>query len=571
MKSLNFEFLRSDWPELASLAGFAEQYALRRSRQRAGEAPLVCRTGRRNRLREVQLSSARRRPGSWSFSREDSFKQAVPRVVVNIIDAIRIHGNKAAHGAEGSTSTVLWLLKESASAWPVAVSDLHRQMPRPDIPTYQEPTPEQVSGKSKAELKREKAAVLQRLAAQEAQMQKLLDDLATARQEADRAKATEEELQARLQAAQTSVSVLDFNEEETRRLLIDTQLAAAGWNVGPGRQSTASVGKEVAGLRPADRERRGLRRLRPVRRASGKPLAVDRGQEDGGQSRRPAAPRRSATPTAWRRNTVSARSSSTPTASTPGSGTMPATGTPRKLYGFYSKDSLQYLIRQRTAAAGTRPRSSPTRRSPAACTRFGRSPRSWSGSRTAAARRCIVQATGTGKTRVAISLSEALIRAGWAKRILFLCDRRELRKQAHNAFKAFLPDEPRVYVTAQTYQEREHRIYLATYPAMMKCFETFDVGFFDLIIADESHRSIYNRYRDLFHYFDALQVGLTATPRKDLITHNTYRPVRLRGQRSHVLLQLRRRHQRRPALPRPLRGRIPTPRRSCATASSTRR
>ena len=57
---------------------------------------------------------------------------------------------------------------------------------------------------------------------------------------------------------------------------------------------------------------------------------------------------------------------------------------------------------------------------------------------------------------------------------------------------------------------------------MMKCFETFDVGFFDLIIADESHRSIYNRYRDLFKYFDALQVGLTATPRKDLITHNTY-------------------------------------------------
>jgi type I restriction enzyme, R subunit len=124
---------------------------------------------------------------------------------------------------------------------------------------------------------------------------------------------------------------------------------------------------------------------------------------------------------------------------------------------------------------------------------------------------------------VAISLSEVLIRANWAKRILFLCDRRELRKQAHNAFKAFLPDEPRVYVTAQTYREREHRIYLATYPAMMKCFETFDVGFFDLIIADESHRSIYNRYRDLFYYFDSLQVGLTATPRKDLISHNTYR------------------------------------------------
>ena len=69
----------------------------------------------------------------------------------------------------------------------------------------------------------------------------------------------------------------------------------------------------------------------------------------------------------------------------------------------------------------------------------------------------IVQATGTGKTRVAISLSDALIRAGWAKRILFLCDRRELRKQAANAFKEFLPSEPRTIVTKSTIGDREHR------------------------------------------------------------------------------------------------------------------
>src|SRR5262249_19505671 len=124
----------------------------------------------------------------------------------------------------------------------------------------------------------------------------------------------------------------------------------------------------------------------------------------------------------------------------------------------------------------------------------------------------IVQATGTGKTRVAIALCSALSRANWARRILFLCDRRELRKQANNVFKGFLPDLPRTFVTADTAHERDKRIYLATYPAMMKCFQTFDVGFFDLIIADESHRSIYNRYRDLFEYFDAYQVGLTATP-----------------------------------------------------------
>ena len=125
-----------------------------------------------------------------------------------------------------------------------------------------------------------------------------------------------------------------------------------------------------------------------------------------------------------------------------------------------------------------------------------------------------MQATGTGKTRVAVALCDALIRAKWARRILFLCDRRELRKQAANAFKEFLPGEPRTIVTADTAQDRDQRIYLATYPAMMKCYQTFDVGFFDLIIADETHRSIFNRYRDIFDYFDAWQVGLTATPVK---------------------------------------------------------
>ena len=85
----------------------------------------------------------------------------------------------------------------------------------------------------------------------------------------------------------------------------------------------------------------------------------------------------------------------------------------------------------------------------------------------------IVQATGTGKTRVAISLTELLIRAGWVKRVLFLCDRRELRKQAKGAFNDFL-NEPLVTVGASTANDRQKRIYLATYPAMSKIFQSFD-------------------------------------------------------------------------------------------------
>src|SRR5690606_16320756 len=123
--------------------------------------------------------------------------------------------------------------------------------------------------------------------------------------------------------------------------------------------------------------------------------------------------------------------------------------------------------------------------------------------------------------RVAISLCDVLMRAGWVKRILFLCDRRELRKQADRVFKEYMPGEPRVIVDRTTANDRDKRIYLATYPAMMKCYEDFDVGFFDLIIADESHRSIYKKFRSLFQYFDALEVGLTATPVK-FIERNTY-------------------------------------------------
>ncbi len=442
----------------------------------------------------------------------------MPRVVVSIIDAVRIHGNKAAHGSEGSTATVLWLLKETHKIAQWLFLTLAGKT-EASISAYQELTPELVSGKSKSELKREKVAILQRLASQEAQMQKLLDDLATARQEATHAKATEEELRVRLQAAQTSVSVLDFNEEETRLQLIDTQLASAGWDVGPGKKSTDAVGKEV------------LVHDQPTDSGDGyadyvlyddnsKPLAVIEAKKTA------VNPQIGRTQAKCYADGLEKEHGQRPVIFYTNGFDIwiwdDAGGyTERKLYGFYSKDSLQYLIRQRdkrqqlttvipdkdiagrlyqlTAITQVLERFQNRRR-----------------------KSLIVQATGTGKTRVAISLCESLSRAGWAKRILFLCDRRELRKQAHNAFKAFLPDEPRVYVNSQTYKDRENRIYLATYPAMMKCFETFDVGFFDLIIADESHRSIYNRYRDLFHYFDALQIGLTATPRKDLVGPNTY-------------------------------------------------
>ena len=112
------------------------------------------------------------------------------------------------------------------------------------------------------------------------------------------------------------------------------------------------------------------------------------------------------------------------------------------------------------------------------------------------------------------------MRARWAQRVLFLADRRALVQQALRAFKEHMPDETRARIEAGDVDQAA-RIHVATYPSMMQVYERLSAGYYDLIVADESHRSIYNRYKVLLDHFDAMQVGLTATP-TDYIDHNTF-------------------------------------------------
>ena len=141
----------------------------------------------------------------------------------------------------------------------------------------------------------------------------------------------------------------------------------------------------------------------------------------------------------------------------------------------------------------------------------------------------LVMATGSGKTRTVIALCKVLLDHGWVKNILFLADRNSLVTQAKRSFVNMLPD---LSVT-NLCEDRENfdaRCVFSTYQTMMNCIDTvkdendkklFTVGHFDLVVVDEAHRSIYNRYKDIFSYFDAPLVGLTATP-KDEIDKNTY-------------------------------------------------
>lgn len=140
----------------------------------------------------------------------------------------------------------------------------------------------------------------------------------------------------------------------------------------------------------------------------------------------------------------------------------------------------------------------------------------------------LVMATGSGKTRTVIALCKVLLDQGWVKNILFLADRNSLVTQAKRSFVNLLPDLSVTNLCEEKDNYTAHCVF-STYQTMMNCIDSvhddegklFTCGHFDLVICDEAHRSIYNKYRDIFNYFDAPLVGLTATP-KDEIDKNTY-------------------------------------------------
>lgn len=135
-------------------------------------------------------------------------------------------------------------------------------------------------------------------------------------------------------------------------------------------------------------------------------------------------------------------------------------------------------------------------------------------------RALLVMATGTGKTRVSISLCDVLMRNDWAKNILFLADRTALVKQAQRNFKKLLPDLHDTILNEGQKPDLSARIIFSTYQTMINYIDAdekdFSVGRFDLIIIDEAHRSIFGKYEAILDYFDALIVGLTATPRESV-------------------------------------------------------
>ena len=203
----------------------------------------------------------------------------------------------------------------------------------------------------------------------------------------------------------------------------------------------------------------------------------------------------------------------------------------RKVAGFYTQDELQLLIKRRDSkenlehifiANDIANRPYQLEAVKKVCESFEQKHR----------RALVVMATGTGKTRTAISLVDVLTSKNWVQNILFLADRTELVKQAEKNFKKLLPDMSCCnLLSSKDGDPEESRIIFSTYQTMINCIDKmkskngitlFTPGHFDLIIIDEAHRSIYKKYQAIFDYFDGLLVGLTATPRDD-VDKNTYK------------------------------------------------
>ena len=203
----------------------------------------------------------------------------------------------------------------------------------------------------------------------------------------------------------------------------------------------------------------------------------------------------------------------------------------RKVSGYYTQDELQLLIKRRNSkenlehiyiANNIANRPYQLEAVKKVCESFEQKHR----------RALVVMATGTGKTRTAISLVDVLTSKNWVQNVLFLADRTELVKQAEKNFKKLLPDMSCCnLLSSKDGDPEESRIIFSTYQTMINCIDKmkskngitlFTPGHFDLIIIDEAHRSIYKKYQAIFDYFDGLLVGLTATPRDD-VDKNTYK------------------------------------------------
>lgn len=512
-KSENFSFLRQNWPDLESLAAFAELY----SYTDPASSLVKIRTFAEKTVDILYYELGLRKPLDALTFRDlldgSDFKRAIPKQIIDFLHYVRKEGNKGAHEltTKQTTKTCLELLRNThrLALW------FYATVTKNPAPTkvFQEPK-QSISSKE----------LMEKLAAREERIKELEDQQLRQREEHPKEAATDSALNVALLEALEGANSIGFTEAETRKQLIDSLLTDAGWSIRDYSQYDQNSGH------PQCIREYPLKHLSTTKSGEGAadyvlmgkaglPLAVIEGKktaEDAEIGKTQAEDYANGIEKSIGRRPFIYY--------TNGHDIFfwdDLAYPERKVWGFFDRDKLEYLLFQRA------------NRSPLAQMTINTSivdrdyqleaiRRTYEDFEIERRRSALlVMATGTGKTRVAMAIVDGLMRANWVKRVLFLTDRLELQEQAKDAFKEHIPDATIAIVGSADDSDSEARIYLSTYPSMMNAHSTFNVGFFDLIIADESHRSIYKYYREIFQYFDALRVGLTATP-VDYVTRNTF-------------------------------------------------
>ena len=506
--SANFAFLKQEFPHAAESASHAERHVYGDPRASCFHARHALERLVKRVYRVEKALSPPQVTNLDAYLREPGFRALVPEVVWRKAEYVRQAGNVAVHGNKTpKPEQALNVVRELAHVLNWAGR------------TYLRKGAESLQGKTFDE-----SLVA---AGESGGAPASVEELNALKRRLDAAEDARKEVEGELEALRERLAAIkaeneavpdtrDWNESTTRRLIIDLALQRAGWPLDQERDREYEVRgmPNASGIGHADYVLWG---------DDGRPLAVVEAKKTTVNA---AKGRQQAKLYA---DCLEAMHGQRPVIYyTNGYETFlwdDGAYAPRPVAGFHKKDELASLLHRRTH----REPLDVTRVRDAIVERYyqKRAIRSI-GEQLGKARRkaLLVMATGSGKTRVAIALVDLLQRAGWVKRALFLADRVSLVNQAVGAFKTHLPESSPVNLVTE--KDKAGRVYVCTYPTMMGLIDEttgtdarFGVGHFDLVIIDEAHRSVYQKYGAIFRYFDSLLVGLTATPR-DQVDRNTY-------------------------------------------------
>ena len=517
----NFGFIRAQWPELFDVCQRAESYALSDPTAAAFTARIAVEKIVDYLFVDVFGLPEGYRSDLSARMNDSSFKNRTARIN-NQLNLIRRRGNDAAHGNRRLTpqegvatlrdlfDVIVWTVKHCSTfpeaaplgaAFDVAIAKKRAPLGPAELKQLAERFAQQQENARRTIAERDA-----RLAEQAAELERLRDQIAAA------------------QAADTAADSHDYREDEARIELIDHLLHDAGWRLDSADDREYPVdglpiipGANSAGTGRVDYVLWGEDGL-PLGLVEAKRTSVD--PSVGGPQAKLYA---DALERRFGQRPVIFLSNGRRIELWDDAAGYP----PREVAGFYTRDELNQLIRRRTlrqplTGADTDPVIAGRPYQQRAIAKVGEHFDAHQ------RRALLVMATGTGKTRTTVALVEQMMERGWVKRVLFLADRSALVTQAQKAFSNLLPDVASVNLTAD--KETEARVYLSTYPTMMNLVDAardgdrrrFGPGFFDLIVIDEAHRSVYQKYGALFEWFDGLLLGLTATPVDD-IARSTYR------------------------------------------------